>query len=115
MNIGKILTTGIFGLAGIVSGGGCSTDFSESVKTTPMEDCEANNGVWKQWSYLDFRSGTSSCNSRTEDFGKVCTDYSECEGSCLAIEDGGKCSEFRSVFGCFAELAGGMPYEICVD
>ena len=53
-------------------------DLDSSVYTT-REECEANNGIWKQWGL----NPEERCNLRTSDAGKVCYDSKECKGNCL--------------------------------
>ena len=47
------------------------------------EECEANNGIWKMWSYSDARDNKESCNIRADDYGISCSDSKDCEGLCL--------------------------------
>ena len=75
------------------------------------EACKSCNGVWGVHGLAD----VEGCLCRTKDAGKTCRDGGECEGACLASEDGfevvdkgppekgfyrGTCSEFTVAFGC---------------
>jgi hypothetical protein len=77
------------------------------------EECRACRGDWG----VHGLAPTPSCNCRTTDAGKRCTDGADCQGMCLAaagaagreiVEAGppargffvGKCSEMVTVFGC---------------
>jgi len=74
-------------------------------------DCKKCNGVWG----VHGLAQVESCLCRTNDAGKTCRDGGECQGACLASEDGfevvekgppakgfyrGSCSEFTIAFGC---------------
>ena len=42
------------------------------------------------------------------DAGKSCTDARDCEGACIAQEDGsGRCQKHHAQFGCYAMLENG--------
>jgi hypothetical protein len=99
--------------------------------------CDAAGGVWDRRG-LENREG---CLLRTKDSGRPCRDGTECEGDCLADENGfevvdkgpppkgfwrGRCSEHDTTFGCYraipdgARKRGPLPEDdaadaICVD
>jgi hypothetical protein len=77
------------------------------------EACRACRGEWG----VHGLAGVPSCNCRTTDAGKRCTDGNECQGMCVAapedperevVEAGppargffvGRCSELKTVYGC---------------
>ena len=100
-------------------------------------DCRACGGDWAVHGILP----QPSCLCPTSDVGKRCRDGGECQGQCLAddgerevVEAGppargffvGKCSRFRTSFGCHRPLAAGAlktgpialdepPTQICAD
>ena len=53
------------------------------------------------------------CNMPAKDFGKSCTDSSECEGMCLSETK--SCSKDTINFGCINILEEGNPVTICID
>lgn len=103
------------------------------------EECRACRGDWAKHGIAE----TESCNCRTNDGGKRCTDGADCQGVCIAAADNpeleavdggaprrgffaGKCSEFVTVFGCNRIIDRGArshgpasvddaPQLICVD
>lgn len=102
------------------------------------EACKACNGAWAQHGI----SQTFSCNCRTSDGGKKCSDGSDCQGMCITadtperdvIEPGphprgyfvGRCSATSVVYGCNRIIDRGAathgpidlaepPQQICVD
>jgi hypothetical protein len=106
---------------------------------TTAEACRACRGDWGIHGLMD----TETCNCRTNDGGKRCTDGVDCQGVCVAstgeperevVSNGppargffvGRCSDFVTVHGCIriidrgvrargpAEL-GEPPGAICVD
>jgi hypothetical protein len=104
------------------SASSASTSSSQSASTasaaatprprpTTKEGCDACQGVWARHGLAE----TEACVCKTKDGGKICRDGSECEGSCLADEDGfevveagpppkgfwkGKCAPLETTFGC---------------
>jgi hypothetical protein len=123
-----------------------SEDVTKVVPPSPpgsVEECHACNGDWGMHSLSDAISGTESCDCRTDDAGKTCTDGSDCQGMCVASADNpeydvvdigppargflvGRCSEFVVVFGCNALVDSGArdagpisivrrPPVLCVD
>jgi len=116
---------------------------SAVVSTWPLrastpEECVACHGEWG----IHGLSETESCNCRTSDAGKRCTDGNDCQGLCIADESNpeyelaacsagygflvGRCSAFAGVFGCWAFIADGArdegpvsiaepPSVICAD
>jgi len=105
------------------------------------EGCSACGGEWAAHGLLGAQQGTMSCLCPTVDGGKRCRDGVECQGECLT--DGvdhevtaagppalgffvGKCSRFRTTYGCHRVIASGAlqsgpvpldqpPTEICAD
>ena len=92
------------------------------------ESCEALGGKWEKIGL----ASEESCNLPTSDAGKVCSDSSECEGSCLAeltaddldkisqqgkvVYTEGKCSPWRITAGCNAFVTDGKVESVlCVD
>ena len=105
------------------------------------EGCSACGGEWAAHGLVGAQQGTMSCLCPTVDGGKRCRDGAECQGECLT--DGvdhevtaagppalgffvGKCSRFRTTYGCHRVIASGAlqsspvpldqpPTEICAD
>ena len=105
------------------------------------EGCSACGGEWAAHGLVGAQQGTMSCLCPTVDGGKRCRDGVECQGECLT--DGvdhevtaagppalgffvGKCSRFRTTYGCHRVIASGAlqsgpvpvdqpPTEICAD
>ena len=103
------------------------------------EDCRACRGDWG----VHGLAGVASCNCRTTDGGKRCTDGADCQGMCIASQDQperdvteagppprgffvGRCSELMTVFGCNRLIPRGArahgpvplseePMMMCVD
>jgi hypothetical protein len=87
--------------------------------TRAKTSCDACRGVFAVHGVAE----VESCNCRTPDSGKVCRDGADCQGSCLAdeqrfqvLEKGppargfylGRCSEFKTAFGCFKFIPTGV-------
>ncbi len=108
-------------LAILTSVAGCGLmDITSNLGDHPasQEECEAANGVWQRWGL----SPTESCNLRTGDYGRACTDDSECQGRCTTdcfdadcATEPGSCTEFIWVYGCFGYWEDGELQAICVD
>jgi len=105
------------------------------------EGCSACGGEWAAHGLLGAQKGAMSCLCPTVDGGKRCRDGVECQGEC--VTDGaehevtaagppalgffvGKCSRFRTTYGCHRVIATGAlqagpvpldqpPTEICAD
>jgi hypothetical protein len=105
------------------------------------EGCSACGGEWAAHGSLGAQQGTMSCLCPTADGGKRCRDGGECQGEC--VTDGaehevtsagppalgffvGKCSRYRTTYGCHRVIASGAlqagpvpldqpPTEICAD
>jgi len=90
------------------------------------ESCEALGG---QWGRLGL-APEEECNLPTSDAGKVCSDWDDCEGACIAelsqddldnapevvVYTEGKCSAWRIIVGCHAFVEDGRVHGIlCVD
>jgi hypothetical protein len=96
-----------------------------------MGRCQACDGVWESG-----LSGTPSCNCKTTDAGKDCSDGDDCQGVCLQtgiapdspgfVRPIGKCSDRRFVRGCKAIIDHGArnappektptrSHAVCVD
>lgn len=108
-----------------------------------VDACRACNGDWGMHGLSDTISQTESCDCRTNDGGKRCTDGIDCQGMCVANADNpaydvvdigppargflvGRCSEFVTAFGCNALIDAGArddgpvfvaaaPPVLCVD
>src|SRR5581483_5767445 len=89
---------------------------------TTEEGCGACGGEWAAHGLLGAQQGTMSCLCPTVDAGKRCRDGVECQGEC--VTDGadhevtaagppargffvGKCSRFRTTYGCHRVIAAG--------
>ena len=75
------------------------------------EQCEAENGSWQ----TETISSSFSCNFKTNDFGKACSNSSECEGPCFADSAdavSGYCSEFRTDSSCHMTFENGKAVQI---
>jgi hypothetical protein len=78
-------------------------------------ECLRQNGLPS----ISFDAGPF-CNLLTSDFGKECTDSSQCEGYCIAENENsnsGKCSEYDMLEdGCgWLEVVNGEVAELCVS
>jgi hypothetical protein len=76
------------------------------------EECVNKNGTPK----LD-HDGAPNCSIKTEDGGKSCTDNSQCQGYCIAVDkngESGACTFFEEYpEGCWFELINGGKSENC--
>lgn len=74
--------------------------------------CELSGGKWEKIGALK----AEHCNSKTTDFGKNCSDSSECEGFCFVekiyIKEG-RCSEYIYFSGCVNAMENGEVVELC--
>ena len=89
--------------------------FEDKDYTTWCEECVNQNGK-PQVSH----DGGPFCNLKTNDAGKKCTDSSQCEGYCIAKNQGdnsGFCTEYEQLGdGCgWLELINGEAAELCVS
>ena len=102
------------------------------------DECKACRGDWGRHGLAE----QESCNCRTNDGGKRCTDGGDCQGMCVASEEPereqvepgppargffvGRCSELMTAFGCNRIIDRGArargpvpladpPQMICVD
>ena len=75
--------------------------------------CEQAGGEWGTWGMMR----ATYCMQILDDAGQACTDGSQCEGRCLAQEDGtGQCQRLETQFGCHADLVDGQrDVTICID
>jgi hypothetical protein len=114
----------------ILVGGGCTLHANApSGKNIPLaekrtipnnkEDCLKIGGNWAQ---VGIPGGGFSCDLKANDFNKVCTDNSQCEGECLVekSEKPGKksiglCSKYLSNYSCYKYLINGRVKDICVE
>jgi hypothetical protein len=108
-----------------------------------IDECRACEGDWGMHGLSDAISQTESCDCRTKDGGKRCTDGIDCQGMCVANADNpefdvvdigppargflvGRCSDFVTVFGCNPLIDAGArdlgpvsvtepPPVLCVD
>lgn len=89
-----------------------------AARPTTKQSCDSCKGVWTKHGLSD----VETCVCRTKDAAKVCRDGDDCEGDCLADENGfevtepgppakgfwkGHCSEFDTTFGCHRTIARG--------
>ena len=101
---------------------------SEIAIPSDKESCESLGGRWEKIGL----SQEESCNLPTSDAGKICSDSSECQGSCIAelskedldkvsgqndfVYTKGKCSRWKITAGCNAFVKDGKVENIlCVD
>lgn len=79
------------------------------------EECLQKGGTWKQWGLAP----VESCNLPATDAGKVCTDFSQCQGTCLGESlksTEGKCTDWVRTGGCQSILKNGKVENIiCLD
>lgn len=99
-------------------------------RPTTKAACDACKGSWARHGLAE----TETCVCRTKDGGKVCRDGVECEGQCIAADDGGfevkepgpppkgywvgKCSEMDTTFGCHRTIPHGAskkPPQVAED
>lgn len=81
---------------------------------TSQQQCLAQGGVWD---YFGMRP-EKSCNFKTSDVSKSCTDSDQCEGKCLGQENitTGQCSEWITIYGCHAYIEQGQAGPtLCAD
>ncbi|OGZ16074.1 MAG: hypothetical protein A3H76_01445 [Candidatus Lloydbacteria bacterium RIFCSPLOWO2_02_FULL_54_12] len=94
----------------------CTIPMEEQIRVKEAElTCLKEGGAWG-------RTGVSireECNLPTKDGGEVCTDYSECEGTCVgeAGATSGKCTGWTITKGCYAVVRNGKADEraLCTD
>ena len=74
------------------------------------------------WVQQGLPGGSKSCAVKTTDAHKICTDATQCQGSCLvaaSLPMGakaiGSCSEWVGNFGCYKYIEGGRVQQICAD
>ncbi len=83
--------------------------------------CSAQGGKWGRIGF----NPESRCNLRTRDGGKSCTDYRQCEGTCVAGDPktstgpnnaSGQCTEWKITLGCKSIMRDGrrLP-SVCAD
>lgn len=88
---------------------------------TTEEKCKAAGGMWNKVGARPI----SECNLPTSDSGKICSDSSECQGSCIydgkvtnrqPVSGTGKCSSYAITVGCQSLVNQGkiMPL-MCAD
>lgn len=109
-----------------VDGQGCPEDpVTEACSSSLAEEgeCLAEGGCWAEWGL----SAGPSCNCPTTDAGKACATGADCEGLCLVpgspsskegctSKEGGSCSDFVTMFGCFCSVTDDGHLEgICAD
>jgi hypothetical protein len=87
---------------------------------TTQASCNAVKGHWSQ---QGLGGGPFVCDLQANDALKICTDSSQCEGSCLiskSIQVGqkqaiGSCSNFLRNYGCYKFIESGRVRSICSD
>ena len=83
-------------------------------KDTTKKECLERGGIWGKGGLMLMET----CNLPTSDGGRVCTDFSQCEGSCVGKNTDstvGECSEWKIILGCNVFLRNGRAETICVD
>lgn len=100
----------------------------KEIKALPRnkEDCLKMDGVWEKQGPEPFET----CDIKTKDGGRVCSDISQCEGTCMVklsedefsegmrgkvFKKNGTCSLWRVTLGCFGMVKQGKMSVICVD
>jgi len=106
------------GLQTFASKKDCSNALKNSIKLSipnTEEECLQKNGVWRA---IGLRP-TPGCNLKSSDFGQACTDFSQCQGTCIGDSEQsttGKCSEWIITVGCYMELQNGkVNGTLCAD
>ena len=93
----------------------------EPVKRLPSTqfECEKKGGFWRS---IGLPGSPPSCDLKTTDAGKVCSDSNECQGVCLAPSSAkpnskslGACSAHVVEFACYSYVKQGVVSTICVD
>jgi len=89
-------------------------------------DCLKVGGIWKKLG----PDPVASCNIKALDRGNLCSDSSQCEGTCLAnltkdelrggmsgkqFKRHGQCSVWRVTLGCQGVVKNGIASIICID
>jgi hypothetical protein len=90
-----------------------------SIPTTEA-DCGSVGGHWSQ---QGLGGGPFVCDLQARDALKICTDSSQCEGTCLVAKDIplgqsqaiGSCSSFLRTYGCHKFIKDGRVSSICSD
>jgi hypothetical protein len=99
----------------------CTTADANPVKPLPatQAECQAKGGVWRS---IGLPGSPPSCDLKTTDAGKVCSDSGDCQGICVAPSNAvlnskgvGTCSAHVVEFSCFKYVAQGVVDTICVD
>ncbi|PIY69134.1 hypothetical protein COY90_02225 [Candidatus Roizmanbacteria bacterium CG_4_10_14_0_8_um_filter_39_9] len=90
------------------------------------DDCLKMGGVWEKQGPEPFET----CDIKTKDGGRGCSDISQCEGTCMVklsddefsggmrgktFKKNGACSLWRVTLGCFGMVKQGKMSVICVD
>ncbi len=92
----------------------CISNLGRSTPST-QEECAKAGGTWGKIGL----SPTDACNIKAADFGKTCTDQSQCQGTCIGENESsvsGKCSEWIITVGCHPILQNGkVNGTLCTD
>lgn len=90
------------------------------------EDCLKKGGVWEKQGPEPFET----CDIKTKDGGRECSDVSQCEGTCMVklsdeqfrngikgkkFKGNGVCSQWRVTLGCFGMVKKSEISVICID
>ena len=116
----------------IASIGSFTTPVSSQSLPQTEQACNVAGG---QWTSIGFGSlERMICDIPTTDAGKICTDWDQCQGTCLADNQGtppyksyryresnnskdnkGHCTERKTIFGCYNYLENSQIQSVCVD
>jgi hypothetical protein len=76
---------------------------TNNVLEAARKKCKECNGSFTKHGMM----GILSCRCRMDDVGRPCKDGRDCQGKCVAGDNGFACSKFRTVFGCHSYLPDG--------
>lgn len=88
-------------------------------KITTSGECATEGGIWRRAG----RAGIYQCELRMSDAGKSCTDSTQCQSSCVAVDGAtrgskgtGQCYSSNIIFGCRAYVSNGIVgATLCID
>ena len=82
------------------------------------ESCKKVSGSWTRLGV----SSSYTCDLKSNDVNKICTDNTQCEGSCLlrswnetTHEPIGSCSEYLINYGCYSYLENNNVRSLCAS
>lgn len=99
---------------------GCATAPSAVVKPSIPKDqatCLAAGGEWRRLG-IPCDTCPKSCDLPTSDAGAACSDFSHCQGACLADSEeatSGRCAARMMSFGCHYFMEHGSTRYLCAD